>query len=139
MTAKDELAKLKREVEELKTKLSAPKSEPFVPEPYQRFDPTAGMSMPPSALAAMVADVPDHMVRDIAMRDGCAPTGPSAQGAIPSSQTITGVRPGGGSGWARLGIELLLPEMIQQFLRADPRHVGRLDLLAHLGIDALPI
>jgi len=58
MTAKDELAKLKREVEELKTKLSAPKSEPFVPEPYQRFDPTAGMSMPPSALAAMVAAVP---------------------------------------------------------------------------------
>jgi hypothetical protein len=52
MTAKEELAALKREVEELKAKLAPPK--PFTPEPFQRYDPTAGMSMPPSALAAMV-------------------------------------------------------------------------------------
>jgi len=104
MTAKDELAKLKREVEELKAKLSPPKpAEPFVPEPYQRYDPTAGMSMPPSASRAMVEAVPD--MREIAMRDGRAPTGPSSQGAIPSSQQVSNVRgtggiPGGGTGWA---------------------------------------
>ena len=35
MTAKEELAALKREVEELKAKLSPPK--PFVPPPYERY------------------------------------------------------------------------------------------------------
>ena len=102
MTAKEELAKLRREVEELKTKLSPPKSEPFKPEPYQRYDPTAGMSMPRSALAAMVAAVPD--MREVALRDARAPQGPSSQGAIPSSQQVSNVRgtggvPGGGTGW----------------------------------------
>jgi len=105
MTAKDELAKLKREVEELKAKLSPPKSEPFVSEPFQRYDPTAGMSMPRSTMLEMAAAVPDHMLRDIALRDTRAPTGPSAQGAIPSSQQVSNVRggggvPGGGTGWA---------------------------------------
>jgi len=57
--------------------------------------------MPPSALREMVAAVPDHMIRDIAMRDGRAPTGPSSAGVVPSSQQLTGIRPGGGSGWAR--------------------------------------
>jgi hypothetical protein len=100
MTAKEELAALKREVEELKAKLSPPK--PFVPEPYQRYDPTAGMCMPPSALAAMVAAVPDHVIRDIAMRDNRAPTG--RPGMIPNSQRLTGGAPantpGSGTGWA---------------------------------------
>jgi hypothetical protein len=100
MTAKEELAALKREVEELKAKLSPPK--PFVPEPYQRYDPTAGMCMPPSALAAMVAAVPDHMLREIAMRDGRAPTG--RPGMIPNSQQSAGGGaanvPGSSTGWA---------------------------------------
>ena len=97
----DELAALKREVEELKAKLSPPK--PFVPQPHQQYDPTAGMCMPPSALAAMVAAVPDHMLREIAMRDNRAPTG--RPGMIPTNQQSSG---GGGSanvlgsgtGWA---------------------------------------
>ena len=46
MTAKEELAALKKKVEELEAKLSPPK--PFVPPPYERYDPTAGMCMPPS-------------------------------------------------------------------------------------------
>jgi hypothetical protein len=101
MTAKEELAALKREVEELKAKLSPPK--PFVPEPYQRYDPTAGMCMPPSALAAMVAAVPDHVIREIAMRDNRAPTG--RPGMIPSPTQGTGDRapanvPRSGTGWA---------------------------------------
>jgi len=39
MSAKEELAALKREVEELKARLSPPK--PFTPEPFQRYDPMA--------------------------------------------------------------------------------------------------
>jgi hypothetical protein len=76
MTAKEELAALKREVEELKAKLSPPK--PFVPEPYQRYDPTENMRMPPSALAAMVAAVPDRLIKDI-VRDNQAPRGPTTE------------------------------------------------------------
>jgi hypothetical protein len=99
MTAKEELAALKREVEELKAKLSPPK--PFVPQPHQQYDPTAGMCMPPSALAAMVAAVPDHVIREIAMRDNRAPTG--RPGMIPNSQQPSGGGPsaGDGTGWAR--------------------------------------
>jgi hypothetical protein len=55
MTAKEELAALKREVEELKAKLSPPK--PFKPQPYEPIDWTARMSMAPSALKAMVEAV----------------------------------------------------------------------------------
>jgi len=99
MTAKEELAKLRREVEELKTKLSPPK--PFEPLPPWHFDPTANMSMPRSVMQEMAAAVPDHMIRDIAMRDGRAPTG--RPGVIPGSQQPTSPRPsaGDGSGWAR--------------------------------------
>ena len=80
MTNKDEIAALKKKIEELEAKLSPPK--PFVPEPYQPIDWTARMSMPQSALAAMVAAVPDRLMRDI-VRDNRAPTGPT--GTIPSS------------------------------------------------------
>jgi hypothetical protein len=99
MTAREELAKLKREVEELKAKLSPPKPEPFKPEPYQRYDPTAGMSMPPSALAAMVAAVPSNFMRDV-VRDNRGPSGPT--GGIPRSQPTGGGpanAPGSGTGW----------------------------------------
>jgi hypothetical protein len=99
MTAKEELAALKREVEELKAKLSPPK--PFKPEPYQRYDPTAGMCMPPSALAAMVAAVPDRILRDI-VHDNRGPRTPT--GTIPRSQQPSGGAaanvPGSGTGWA---------------------------------------
>jgi hypothetical protein len=101
MTAKEELAALKREVEELKAKLSPPK--PFVLPPYERYDPTARMSMPPSALRAMVEAVPDHLMRSIVRDHQGAPTGPT--GAIPRSQS-TGSGggpanvPGSGTGWA---------------------------------------
>jgi hypothetical protein len=95
----DELARLKARVEELERANKPPK--PFAPEPWQRYDPTAGMSMPASALAAMVDAVPDSMVRGI-VRDNQGPQGPSSAGIVPSSQQLTGVHPGGGSnttGW----------------------------------------
>ena len=114
MTAKDELAKLRREMEELKAKFSPPK--PFVPEPPWHFDPTANMSMPPSALAAMVAATPDHMLRDI-VHDNRAPTG--RPGMIPGSSQPTSPRPsaGDGTGWAR---EIPLgPSMHQRYVTAQ--------------------
>ena len=82
----DELAALKKKVEELEAKLSPPK--PFVPQPYERYDPIAGMC------AGFMAGV----VRD----NRGAPTGPT--GAIPRSQQVTGTHPGGGvpgsgTGW----------------------------------------
>jgi hypothetical protein len=95
MTKKDdELAKLKARVEELERAAAPPK--PFVPEPYQRYDPTAGMSMPRRA-------VPDHVLREIAMRDNRAPTG--RPGMIPTNQQSSGGGgsanvPGSGTGWA---------------------------------------
>jgi hypothetical protein len=84
----DELAALKKKVEELEAKLSPPK--PFVPQPYERYDPTAGMCMPPSALAAMVNAVPDRVLRDI-VHDNRGPRTPT--GTIPRSEQLTG---GGG-------------------------------------------
>jgi hypothetical protein len=76
MTAKEELAKLRREVEELKAKLTPPK--PFVPKPYEPIDWTARMTMPPSALQAMVAAVPDRLIKDI-VRDNQAPRSPTME------------------------------------------------------------
>jgi hypothetical protein len=97
----DELAALRARVEELERERKAQPPKPFKEEPWQRYDPTANMSMPASALAAMVAAVPTDMVRGI-VRDNQGPQGPSAQGGVPSSQQLTGVHPGGGSnttGW----------------------------------------
>jgi len=53
----EEIAALRREVEALKAAQPKPKPE-FKPEPYQCYDPTAGMSMPRSALEAMIAAEP---------------------------------------------------------------------------------
>ena len=95
MTTDDEVAALKARVAELERKRKSPA--PFVPEPWQRFDPTANMSMPRSATLDMANAVSTEMLRGIA-HDNRAPTGPSSAGAIPSSQQISNVR---GSGWAR--------------------------------------
>ena len=99
---KDELAELKARVAELER--AAKPAEPFVPEPYQRYDPTARMSMPRSALQEMVNAVPDDVMRGV-LRDNRAPQG--RPGVIPSSTQVTGDRarapvnvPGSGTGWA---------------------------------------
>jgi hypothetical protein len=81
MSDKDELAALKARVAELEARSPKP-PKPFTPAPYQQYDPTAGMSMPPSALRAMVEVVPDKLMRDI-VRDNRAPTGPTTM--APSS------------------------------------------------------
>ena len=105
MTKKDdELAALRKRIEELEAKTKPPEPEkPFVPQPYQRYDPTAGMCMPPSALRAMVAAEPRNFMRDV-VRDNRAPSTPT--GAIPRSQQASSGGgpanvPGSGTGWAR--------------------------------------
>jgi hypothetical protein len=92
----DEIAKLKARVEELERANKPPK--PFVPPPYERYDPTAGMSMPPSALRAMLAAEPRGFMADV-VRDNRGPTGPT--GMIPRAQPSGGgpATSGSGTGW----------------------------------------
>jgi hypothetical protein len=107
---RDELAALKKKVEELEAKVSPPKSD-FVPksvaehmnEVHQMREGRMSLAsnFHPDDLRAMEAAAPTSVVKDIALRDARAPTGPNAQGAIPSSQQVSNVRTGGGgSGWA---------------------------------------
>ena len=101
MTQKEELAKLRALIEELERAAKPePPPAPFVPKPFQRYDPTAGMSMPPSAVAAMVAAEPRGFMQGV-VHDNRAPTG--RPGMIPSSQSTGGGGsanvPGGGTGW----------------------------------------
>jgi hypothetical protein len=108
MSNKSEIEELKKELAEQKAKVEALERankppEPFKPEPYQRYDPTAGMSMPMSTMLEMARAVPDHVLREIAMRDNRAPTG--RPGMIPNSQQSSGGAasanvPGSGTGWA---------------------------------------
>ena len=113
----DELAALKARVEELE-RANKP-SKPFVPEPYQKYDPTANFTLPPSAVREMAAVVPHNFMQDV-VRDNRAPSRP---GAIPSSQQQAGgVHSGGGAagdgtGWSRsipLG-----PSMHQRYVDAQ--------------------
>jgi hypothetical protein len=97
----DELAALRKRIEELEAKAKPP--EPFKPQPYQRYDPTERMCMPPSALRAMVAAEPRGFMQGVLRDNRGAPTGPT--GVIPRSQPTGGGGPsnvsGSGTGWAR--------------------------------------
>jgi hypothetical protein len=108
-TDKDELAALKKKVEELEAKVSPPKSD-FVPktvaehmnEVHQMREGRMSLAsnFHPDDLRAMEAAAPTSVVKDIALRDARAPQGPGS--AIPSSQQLTNVRTGGGTaGWVR--------------------------------------
>src|SRR6516162_879633 len=95
---KDELAALKKKVEELEAKVSPPKST-FVPMTdaehrdwvHQMRERQANSWMPHSAVRDMVAAEPKGFMHDVALRDARAPNSP---GMIPSSQSSGG---GGGS------------------------------------------
>ena len=63
-----------------------------VPELQRRL----AMEAVPDWAQDMAKAVPTDLIRDIALRDNRAPTGPSSQGIIPSSQQMSNVRLGGG-------------------------------------------
>jgi hypothetical protein len=95
----DELAALKARVEELERANKPP--EPFKPVPYQRYDPTANFTLPPSVVREMAAAVPPNFMQDV-VRDNRAPSGRA--GAIPTSHqqptSVRGNAPGDGTGWS---------------------------------------
>jgi hypothetical protein len=106
-TKKDEIAELRAHIDQQRARIDQLEARdkppaPSVPDDWQPINPIDRMSMPPSVMREMANAVPDHVVRDIALRDGRAPTGPSSGGAIPSSQPVSHVRgvPGGGSGYS---------------------------------------
>ena len=107
-----EIAALKREVDALKAAQPKPidwaeqdrAAAKFVDEMRELSERRMSQAMPPSAVRDF-AVLDDATVKGIALRDARAPTGPSSQGAIPSSQQVSNVRgtggvPGGGTGWA---------------------------------------
>jgi hypothetical protein len=106
----DKIAKLEAEVAELKAKVSPPKSD-FVPMSdaehrdwvHQMNERRMAAATPPSVVRDWNV-LPDNLVKEITLRDARAPTGPSSQGVIPSSQSVSNVHVGGKSstsGWAR--------------------------------------
>jgi hypothetical protein len=82
MTNDEKIAALTKRIEELEAKSAPPAKPAFVPPPYQRYDPTEGMRMPPSALQAMVGH-PCNQVMAGVIQDRHAPNSP---GMIPASQ-----------------------------------------------------
>jgi hypothetical protein len=100
MTNKDEIAALKKKVEELEAKFSPPQST-FVPESdaehidrmHRMRERQANSWMPPDAIREMVAAEPRGFMQGVALRDARAPQGPGT--SIPSSQSVSNVRTGG--------------------------------------------
>ena len=82
-TTEEELADLKRQVAELKAEQARLKGEPPTPprKPWPKWDPTEGMSMPPSALREMVRVVPER--RDVANDAPRASSQPSPPSSTP--------------------------------------------------------
>lgn len=101
---KDELAALRKRVEELEAKAKPPEKSNFVPMTdaehrdwvHQMQERRMSMATPPSVVRDF-AVLDDATVKGIIRDNRNAPTGPT--GAIPSSQNVSNVRGTGGSGW----------------------------------------
>jgi hypothetical protein len=77
----DELAALRKRIEELEAKAKPPEpKKPFVEQPYQRYDPTANFTLPPSVLREMAGHPCNQVMRGV-IQDRHAPNSP---GMIPS-------------------------------------------------------
>ena len=142
----DELAALRAEVEALKA--AQPKPEPtaeereratreWMNEMHQMREGRMAMATPPSVVRDF-AVFDDALVKGIALRDARAPTGPSSRGAIPSSQQMSNVHPGGvpggGTGWAR---EVPLgPSVHQRYVDAQVDHQDAKDRAELIERDA---
>jgi hypothetical protein len=103
MTDKSEIAALRREVAELKA--AQPKPEPdwkerergdaeWRDQMHQLAEKRMANATPPS-VRQYFANQDDRLVKEIALRDARAPTGPSSQGVIPSTQQLSNVHTGG--------------------------------------------
>jgi hypothetical protein len=104
----EEIAALRREVAELKSAQPKAREEmersaaEWCNEMHQLAEARASRQYTFSRqeLRETEAATPTSEVRQIALRDNRAPTGPSSAGAIPGSQTLSNVRgAGGGTGW----------------------------------------
>src|SRR6516164_9164059 len=105
MTKKnDELAALKARVAELEKAKPEPEPEvsreererrarEWASEMHTMREGRMAQATPPSVVRDF-AVLDDRMVKEIALRDARAPTGPSSQGVIPSSQTVSNVHTG---------------------------------------------
>jgi hypothetical protein len=69
MTEEKSLEALRAELEIEKAKLKAPQDQlnppPRQPSTFPRYDPTEGMSMPRSAMKAMIDAVPDALINEL--------------------------------------------------------------------------
>jgi hypothetical protein len=68
MSTKEAISDLKRQLAEVKDAMRAAQPKPeksFTPQPYQRWDPTEGMSMPESALREMVGHPCNQVMRTL--------------------------------------------------------------------------
>jgi|SRR6516164_3999884 hypothetical protein len=65
----------------------------------------ARANISPEILREMERACPTSVLREIALKDNRAPTGPSSAGVIPTSQPLSNIRgrsvAGGGTGWMR--------------------------------------
>ena len=101
----EELAALRKRVEELERAAKPPEEKkPFVPmsdaewrdHMHQLAEKRMSLATPPSVVRDW-AVLDDATVKGIALRDARAPTGPSSQGVIPSTQPMSNVHTGGAS------------------------------------------
>jgi hypothetical protein len=104
MTNDEKIAALEREVAALKAKAEPPPKSTFVPMSdaehrdwvHQMRERRMSMATPPS-VRQYFANQDDRMVKEVTLRDARAPTGPSSQGVIPSTQQVSNVHVGGAS------------------------------------------
>jgi hypothetical protein len=104
----EEIAALRKRIEQLEAKAKPPEpsrsseadTAKWIDDMHQMRERRMSMASAfhPDDLRAMEAAAPTHIVKEIALRDARAPTGPS--GMVASSQQVSNVREGGGTGWS---------------------------------------
>jgi hypothetical protein len=104
-TQEERIAALEKELKELKGEKPKP-----IAEPWQPIDWTARMSMPPSAIKAMVDAVPDRLVRDLVNDFRQSRPEPSSMRDPPSPR-----EPVKGTGW----VEPKVPDRSREFDLVD--------------------